>query len=195
MAKLSRFIFIFFNILEAVALSLYISTIKRYKLVFKEKADPITIGVIILIAVAMFIYIIVCLPTELLLLYGDINNTNKFNTDFIGVIREFSVYIMVLLLDCSAFLNLTRWISILDNIGGTTFLSKRQTQFKLGIIIILIIEGILLFFQIHNDYFDETNHIQVLRQISEIYCDCFVSLLIPALYLIVYIHVKKHYYA
>ena len=152
MAEVSRFIFIFFNILEAVALSLYITTVHRYKLVFKEKTDPITMGVILLIAVAMFSKVVVRLPTELLLLYGDINNTDEFKTDFIGVIREFSVFIMVLLLDCSAFLNLTRWISILDNIGGNTFLSKRQTQFRIGIIIILIIEGILLFFQFHNDY-------------------------------------------
>ena len=166
MAEVSRFIFIFFNVLEAVALSLYISTINRYKLVFKEKADPITMGVIVLIAIAMFSKVIVRLPTEFLLLYGDMNNSNEFNTVFIGIIREFAVYLMVLLLDCSAFLNLTRWISIIDNIGDTTFLSKRQTQFRVGIIIILIIESILMFFYFHNDYLGDSNYIQVLRQIS-----------------------------
>ena len=87
MAKISRFVFIFLNILEVVVLTLYFITINRYKLVFSEKADPITMGVMILIAVAMFSKVIIRLPTELLLLYGDINNTNEFDTVLIGVIR------------------------------------------------------------------------------------------------------------
>ena len=69
-----RVLFIVFNLLEATALACYISTIRRYKSIFKEKADPITVAVMVCMAVGMFSKVAVRLPTELFLLYGDIMN-------------------------------------------------------------------------------------------------------------------------
>lgn len=69
-----RMLFIVFNLLEATALACYICTIRRYKSIFKEKADPITVAVMVCMAVGMFSKVAVRLPTELFLLYGDIMN-------------------------------------------------------------------------------------------------------------------------
>lgn len=93
MVGLFRYIILFLLILQAVALIVYMATIKRYKLIFKEKSDPFTMGVIIIIAVAIMIKVIIRLPTEILLLCGDlmhINDKNYFDTIFIGLIRELS---------------------------------------------------------------------------------------------------------
>ena len=114
-----RLLFIFLNILEAILLSFYISAVKHYKTVFKDKADPITIKVMILIAIAMFCKVIIRLPTEVMLLYDDVYDTDRiwYNSKLIGILREASVYIMLILLHCSAFLNVTRWIGLIANIS------------------------------------------------------------------------------